>query len=528
MTSQPATVPWGSKGQGRERHLGRNVLASMATSGLTVTTGLVSVPLILGAVGTAGYGAWTLTRTMMVYAGSAEIGLGPGIQRYIGMRRAREAGTGLSPVLWTAITVYAIAGGILCLAGITLAPLIVDIFRLPVDLRPESTTMFRLASLAIPITLLAVALGNVLQGLERFQPLAVTTLVSSIVFICGIVVATQAGWGLGGLGATTVLYGTVMLSLRCWLLRRLILRHRPRLLPRREIAELLSFSGRLQLTGITTLINTQTDKVVVGLVAGPVALGEIGIAAQVAEAARLLGGASIPPMVSRFALAWGAGDQKRVTGLIDVTVRVVTVGVVAIAIVGTASLYPLINAWLGAGHDQAVIFASILLVAYSFFVLCGPAMAYLRAIGKPRLEVLYGVTTTAINIVGTVGLGLAFGPIGVVTATLLAYGCGAVWILRRVRHVAPAVRIGSAVTPRIGIVAVSLGAMSCAWGLWTISEFPPPTALLPAGLGCLLCILAFFWLASGIPLRSILGISSRGGQEQSTSVARPLGGRGWT
>jgi O-antigen/teichoic acid export membrane protein len=525
MVSEQATAPESLKAPkrvGKERHLGSNVLASMATSGVTVSTGLISVPLILSAVGVVGYGLWALARTMMIYAGSAEIGLGPGVQRYIGLRRGKEAETGLSSILWTALVVYGIVGGAVFAVGVALAPLIVEIFKLPVDLRSEGASMLRLVSLAILITLLAVGLGNVLQGLERFQALALSTLASSIAFICGVVVVTQAGWGLIGLGGAAVLQGTTMLVFRCWFLRHLVASERPRLLPRREIVELLSFSGRLQITAITTLLNTQTDKIVVGLVAGPVALGEIGIAAQLAEAARLFGGASIPPMVSRFALAWGAHDETRVARLTSLTVRIVTVGVIALSIIATASLYPIINAWLGSGHNQSVVFASILLLAYSCFLLCSPAIAYLRAVGRPRLEVLYGVTTTAINLFATVGLGLVFGPVGVVTATLLAYGGGAVWFLTRVRHVAPPVRIRWAVIPRLVPLAVLLGAISCAWGIWMVDELSPHIALLPAGVGCLVCMLVFFRVGSGIPLRSMVGRSSSVKSGPSSPIARSL------
>ena len=52
-------------------------------------------------------------------------------------------------------------------------------------------------------------------------------------------------------------------------------------------ARSLSFALRLQMTVLSILVNTQTDKLVVGAVATPATLGQLGIGSQVAEAGRL-------------------------------------------------------------------------------------------------------------------------------------------------------------------------------------------------------------------------------------------------
>src|SRR3954451_4927057 len=99
--------------------LSRNVAASVVNAAAVVATSLVSVPLILDAVGTAGYGVWTLGRALILYAWILETGLGPAIQRFTAFARGGGHQAALAQLGWTTVALYvaggAIAGGALAL-----------------------------------------------------------------------------------------------------------------------------------------------------------------------------------------------------------------------------------------------------------------------------------------------------------------------------------------------------------------------------------------------------------------------------
>ena len=85
--------------------LSRNVTASVLNAVAVLATSLVSVPLILDAVGTAGYGAWTLGLTVILYISILETGLGPAVQRFIAFARGAGDSTP-SGCCWTTLTLY--------------------------------------------------------------------------------------------------------------------------------------------------------------------------------------------------------------------------------------------------------------------------------------------------------------------------------------------------------------------------------------------------------------------------------------
>src|ERR1700712_1854923 len=93
--------------------LSRNVAASVLNAAAVVSISLVTVPLILDAVGTAGYGVWTLGMALILYASILETGLGPAVQRFTAFARGGEDEAALGRLGWTTLALYAAAGVLL-------------------------------------------------------------------------------------------------------------------------------------------------------------------------------------------------------------------------------------------------------------------------------------------------------------------------------------------------------------------------------------------------------------------------------
>ena len=213
-------------------------------------------------------------------------------------------------------------------------------------------------------------------------------------------------------------------------------------------------------------------------------VGEVGIGSQIAEATRFLAWAALGPVIARLAIAHGAGDAEGLNRLyhqIDGRWLRLAAGITVIAI---AVMHPLITAWLGSGTGDAALYGMILTFAYGANLLTGTAIAYLRAVGRPGLEARYGGLVIIGNIALTIILGLAFGPVGVVSATAAAYGAGTLWFFVRLRHQVPP---GPAPTgpsrTRVALAALAAGGITYAWGELMAQTLPRWIALVPIGVG---------------------------------------------
>ena len=403
---------------GPKRHrLSHNVAASMLTAGSLIATSLVSVPIIVASLGTDGFGIWSLAVAVIVFVSTAEAGIGPAVQRFVAVARAEDAGGVIARLAWTSLALYLVLGVAVLGALQAAAGPLVDVFDVPTRLADDARTMFRLIGVAVLLALLVTALGNVMQGLERFGSYAVTTAIAAVLFLVAVAVLLGRDEGLVGLAWAAMLQQAAMLAGRACALRDVLFGTRPGLISRPQAREIASFSLRLQASVLSLLVNTQTDKVVVGLVAPATTLGLVAIGSQVAEAGRVVLGAALTPMISRLSAAHGLGRAKARDALFErlnrLWVRVVAGGTV----IGAAMLAPLLAGWLGEGYGDAAVYGAVLVTAYGIGLIPSVVFAYLRAVGRPGLEARYGLTIIGLNVALTIPLGLAGGAVGVVVAT---------------------------------------------------------------------------------------------------------------
>ena len=205
------------------------------------------------------------------------------------------------------------------------------------------------------LALVAAGLANVMQGVERFVGAAVATAASSTVFLVFAAVLLANGRGLVALGQAAVAQYVVGVVLRVWMLRDLLAVAPFGRMPGDHARALLSFAARMQINVASTLINSQTDKVVVGLVSSTRAVGQVGIGSQVAEALRFVCFAALGPLLARMAIVQGEGGGARLIVFYQQVSRLWLPGVAGFTAIACAAMFPLIAAWLGPGYGTTAL-----------------------------------------------------------------------------------------------------------------------------------------------------------------------------
>jgi O-antigen/teichoic acid export membrane protein len=491
--------------------LSRNVAASVLNAAAVVSISLVTVPLILDAVGKSGYGVWTLGLALILYASILETGLGPAVQRFTAFARGGGDSAALNRLGWTTLALYA-GGGILLGGALSaLAPVLVDLFDLPARLHADAEKMFRILGGALALALLAAGMGNLLQGFERFGMLAVSAAAGALAFLAGVIALAQ-GWGLPGIASAACIGQAVSFLVRAAVVGGVAISGSPTLLSRTELRRFVGFSARLQVTVLSELINWQSDKLVVGLVAPAATVGQLGIGAQFADGGRLLSGAALSPVQSSFAIAAGAGDEEGLRRRFAELHRLWVLGVLGAAVIGAASLLPLIEAWLGSGFGEAAFLGVFLVLGSAAGLSTGTGVAYMRAIGRPGLEARMGPLIVVANLALTVPLALAAGARGVVIGTLGAYLIGAGWFFSQLRHHVPASPFHSPVEIiKVVLLALVAGGISLGLGLEAVASLPTVVSLpfVAAGLALALALYAVGVLGLS-PLRAARTTGRRG------------------
>ena len=482
------TSPYASRMRGR---LELNVAASVLNALAVIGSSLVAVPLILDAVGTAGFGAWALGVAIVVYASLADAALGPAIQRFTAVAKGAGDRAATTQLFWTMLLAYAIVGLIALVALRLAAGPLVDLFDLPRRLQPDAEEMFRTLGFAVAAGLLASGAGHLLAGVERFPALAISSAAGAVAFVTGVALVVS-DHGLPGLALALVAQQSLVLLARLWALRGLVRGRAPSLVTRSEFGSMVRFSLPLQATAIADLLNQQSDKIVVGLTAALVTLGQLGIGAQFADGGRLVAAAALGPLISTLAVTAGARDPGLLRERFTQLHRTWVLGLLGAGLVGVGALGPLIEAWLGPGHREAALLGAILVLATVIGLTTGSGAAYLRAIGTPGLEARYGVLVLCANVALTIPLALVAGARGVVLGTLGAYVIGATWFFTRLSRVVPASPVRD---PRDAVAALATALAAGGATLlagWLAVELLPGRTALPFVAGAALAALGAY------------------------------------
>ncbi len=469
----------------------KNSLASVATAVAGIATALLATPLIIGYVGRAAYGVWAITMAVVIYLGIVEAGFAPVAQRRVAAALGSGDRRGAVRVFWSTVLLYLGLGVVAAAILVALAPTIASLFSFPASLEEQAVELLRIVALAVPLGLLMAALTNALQGAERFTAVAVTAVAGSVAYLAALLLLIADNASLAMLGWAVIAQQVVLIGLRSALLLEMA-RTKPGLVSRSEAREMLSMSARLQVSVASLIVNGQSDRVVAGLVSPPATVAQVSVAAQVAEAGRLVGAAPLVPATNRFAALDGAGREDELRETFTSVDGVWTTAVTGAVVIGALCAEPLVEAWLGSGFRQAGLFAAVLIVAYGSNIAFGVRTSLLRALGRPGLESRTGVVLMALNLAFTVPLAVAFGASGVVAGTLLAYLVGAAWFLRRFAAAAPGFQ-AAGLRPFAGALAWSLpfGVLGAAWCFGAVAVVPTGWALVPVALGMAAAALGF-------------------------------------
>jgi O-antigen/teichoic acid export membrane protein len=420
----------------RRPSLSGSIVVNGANVVVVVGAALLAVPLLIDRIGLAAYGVWVLAQTVVIYVTTAELGFGPALARFVSIHvehpdRPRQ-------VLIAALGMYAATGLVIAaLCGLLAGPL-VDLFSVPASLHADAVATVGIVGWVTFAALLASALGHVLTGLERFRAYSVTNALGAVAWLLALLLLLDRHARLQTVAYAALLQWSLVALLRLVSVQRLALGRGPRLPGRALLRDLVRFSARLQLGVLSTLVNTQTDRVVIGAVSPAATLGQAGIATQVADAGRSLSYAAFHPMAARMAITFGTEGGEALDALLARQRRLWTIGTLGGIAVIAGATRPAVGAWLGHGYDKAAVFSILLTLGYGVGTLPGPTFAYLRARGNPTLESTFGAVTMVVNLAATVAFGVLFGAIGVVGATTVAYLASTAWVTRRARRQLPA------------------------------------------------------------------------------------------
>lgn len=251
----------------------RNSLWNLSGSALPMVVALATVPLLIGALGVEGFGIVTMVGSVIGYFGVLDINLSAGAIKYLAEHHATGDRRRFTETFWFGAMFY----GLLGLVGATAIyfasdALVGRFFEVSAALHDETVTAFQLGALGFGLTQAQSYLLVVPQALQRYDRSAQSEAFFGILVNLASVAAAMAGTGVVGVIVARLCVSAANILYLAWMIRGFALGLAP-CWPGSDVRRALaSFSAYAYLSKIASTLHQHADKLIVGALAGPVAL----------------------------------------------------------------------------------------------------------------------------------------------------------------------------------------------------------------------------------------------------------------
>jgi O-antigen/teichoic acid export membrane protein len=251
----------------------RNSLWNLTGSALPMVVALATVPLLIGALGVEGYGIVTLVGSVIGYFAVLDVNLTAGSIKYLAQHHAARDRRRFAETFWFGIFFYSLLGLLGAAAVFLTAETLVErFFKVSDALRGATVLAFQIGAFGFLLSQVQNYLLVVPQALQRYDRSAQSEAFFGILVNIASVAAAMAGMGIVGVTLARVGVAAINILYLVWLIRRFKLRLRFRW-PRTEVrSALTSFSAYAYLSKLASVMHQHADKLIVGALAGPVAL----------------------------------------------------------------------------------------------------------------------------------------------------------------------------------------------------------------------------------------------------------------
>lgn len=397
-----------------------------------ITGSIALTPYLIHGFGVKRWGLFILLSAITSLFGPLGGGIGPAVGRFFSIHAATGNKRKLTETLLTSCLIAMILGGIVTATVWFLAPSLVTFFGAAGSIRAEGIFLLRAAGVAFGAALLQSIYSGLFSSHQAYALINVLSVVGYGAWATLMVLSVKFGYGLRG-AAVALIAQPVVCLLVLVPASAPMLSKRIALLSWTDTKTFFRFAASTQGMSLVGLINEQLDSILVGGFFHLTSLTYFNSGANFAMQVRGVAYNFLGPPGTHLARSYGlAGEQGALKDFRRLQ-RLWVIGVAGWSTVALGASYFGVVAWLGPRFVVAGEVAAVFMVGNAINLCTGMLTQYLAAIGRPDLEVRYGVFSAVINIVLTIPA-LLIGPVAVAATTALGSAVASIYLVRIVRN----------------------------------------------------------------------------------------------
>jgi len=410
----------------------RNVASNWAGFALNAAVTLGLTPFILGQLGSARYGIWILTSSLIGYYGLLDLGFRAGVTQYLTRYLAAKEYQRASQCISSAVVVLGSLGALMIALSVGAAVFAPRLFTLPSGSEREAFWCILIVGCSSGLQFGLQPYTSIFTATQRFDLASAIGMATRLLTACSILVSLKMGWGLVGISASTCLTSVVDYVVRWHVARRLApeLQVSPRLASWKSVREVGAFGAWNFLVSMNSFIYQHVPNLMIGAVMPIAAVGQYALATgMIRQINSILG--PIPQVLYPAATELHVrGERESLERLYHDGSRLMLLVMMSGVLISGFWARDFYRLWIGERYLTGTPFTSVALLfqilLLSVFTSYSSTIAnqILVGAGHVRTVALVLISGSAINLCVSLLLIGRYGLAGVAIATVIASAVG--------------------------------------------------------------------------------------------------------
>ncbi|WP_288798435.1 oligosaccharide flippase family protein [Arsenicicoccus cauae] len=485
MTAGPDDAPATPKGStSAARVLLRGASWQSLAFLVPLALNLILTPFVFHGLGVEAYGKFLVVNSLATAMGTFDGGIGASAQRYFTIYAGRDARDEMTRLLVSLIGIVTLVS-VVVFTGLWMAsPAIVRFFRTSAELEAETTFLLRTMVVVVGVALVRQLFACVLYSMQKFSIPSITGMIGHAIYAAGMVWTVRSDLGLYGVAYTFMAQQVLSTVVIIPSAMRFLTRSGVRFISGSELKDFFSYAWKAQIASVLEMAGLQGDMLIVGRFAAA-QVGIFGPGSQFAFQLRSLpANAAGTPMQALIGRWVGESGEDATLPRFEKLQRLWVKFVSGWVAVGVPACLFGVTEWLRLDTSLPGQVAALALVGHFFPLLAIPTILWVLTLGRPELDMRYGLVNVTLNLGLTVAFIIPFGVLGSVAATVIAQLISFLFLLRQVRLRLPQrPRTPLAEVPWAEMALTASVSYLCVYGMSLVIE----AGFIPQGALALVC-----------------------------------------
>lgn len=413
-------------------------ILSYISLALTGVIGLIYTPIMLRKMGQAEYGLYSLISSFIGYLTILDLGFGNAVVVYTAKYRAKNNKQDEEKLHGMFFFIYTIIGILAAVIGVILYLNVDNLFgaKFTLEELQKAKTMMAILTFNLFITFPLSIFGNILTAYEEFIFTKLVNIIRQI--LMPLIMIPLLYMGYKSIAMTVVV---TILNVCCLLINMIFCKNKLKIkikfrgFDKSILKEIFGYSFFIFLNTIVDKINWSLDQIVLGSVAGTVAVAIYAVAAQINNIylsfSTAISGVLLPKitkMVENNATDEEVSEEFIKTGRIQYLIMaLIMCGFIIFGL-------EFIVLWSGIEYIEAYMIACILIIPVTIPLIQNVGINILQAKNKNKFRTLLYTLIAVANVFLSIPLSKAYGGIGAAIGTAISLIVGNIIIMNIYYH----------------------------------------------------------------------------------------------